>query len=162
MRAEDPSIEKVIAKAEVRFRDEELENDWSGQPIEEELPLHRPPYWKAGLEFAAPIALAYAQAEARTATDPVTFETFTENAVAVVAQEAFFNKLDPFARVPGGDLPARIVDRFISDVRAAIRGPMKKLHRDVWRQRAESGPQPDAGVPGPVILNPAVGGRHLG
>jgi hypothetical protein len=151
LRAEDPSIEKIIAKAEVRFRDEELENDWSGQPLEKALPLHRPPYWKPGLQFAAPIALAYAQAEARTAADPVTFEMFTENAVAVVAQETFFNKLDSFARVPGGDIPAHIVDRFISDVLAAIRRPMKKLHRDVWRRRVESGSHPDEGVPAPFI-----------
>ena len=150
LRKEDSSIEKVIASAEVRFRDKELENDWSGQPIEKELPTPKPPYWQAGIEYAAVIAVAYAQAEARTATDPVEFELFTENAVAVVAQETFFNKLDPYARVPGGAIHLRTVDAFRSELQLAIQQPLKKLHRDVWKRRAESGQRPEAGVPAPV------------
>ena len=31
-----PSLEDVIKEAEGRFRDQELEHDWSGQPIEED------------------------------------------------------------------------------------------------------------------------------
>jgi hypothetical protein len=151
LRKEDSSIEKVIADAEVRFRDRELESDWSGQPIEKEPPSPRPPWWKAGVEYAAPITVAYARAEARTATDPVGFESFTENAVAVVAQETFFNKLDSYARDPGGALRLRTVDAFASDLHSAIQQPLKKLHRDVWKRRAESGQRPEAGVPAPVI-----------
>ncbi len=158
LRKADSSIEKVIADAEVRFRDRELESDWSGQPIEKEPPSPRPPWWKAGIEYAAPITVAYAQAEARTATDPVGFELFTENAVAVVAQETFFNKLDSYARDPGNALRLRTVDVFASDLQSAIQQPLKKLHRDVWKRRAESSQGPEAGVPAPVIdvdSNPA-------
>lgn len=150
LRKEDSSIEKVIADAEVRFRDQELETDWSRQPVEKEPPSPRPPWWKAGVQYAAPIAVAYAQAEARTAIDPVGFELFTENAIAVVAQETFFNKLDAYARDPVDGLRLRTVDAFASDVQSAIQQPLKKLHRDVWKRRAESGQRPEP-VPTPVI-----------
>ena len=64
LKRDHPSIEHVIADAEATFRDEELEHDWSGQPI----PMDRvsqgqpvspvPPYWKASVDYAASIAVA--------------------------------------------------------------------------------------------------------
>ena len=99
-------LEEVIRGAEVRFRDQELEQDWSIQPIEDDRPAEgqprsTSPCWKAGVECAAALAVAYAKAELETAPDPTRFEFFTDDVAAVVAQTTFFNKLSEYMRVPG-------------------------------------------------------------
>ena len=143
-----PSLEDVIKEAEGRFRDQELEHDWSGQPIEEDGAADEkrspPPCWKAGIDLAAPIAVAYAKAQLGTAPDPATFERFTEDVVAVVAQNTFFSKLSEYMRNPHS-ISSLVVDQFIADVRAATRTAMKRLHRDAWRQgKRASKPQPQS------------------
>lgn len=131
-------LEEVIREAEVRFRDQELEQDWSIQPIENERPAEgqprsTPPCWKAGVECAAALAVAYAKAELETAPDPTRFEFFTDDVAAVVAQTTFFNKLSEYMRDPG-NISSFIVEQFIADVLATTRRAMKKFRRDAWRQ----------------------------
>jgi hypothetical protein len=134
---EHPSLEDAIKEAEGRFRDLELEQDWRSQPIEQDGGAEEmrspPPCWKAGIDLAAPIAVAYAKAQLGTAPDPATFERFTEDVIAVVAQNTFFSKLSEYMRNPHS-ISSLVVDQFIADVRAATRTAMKRLHRDAWRQ----------------------------
>jgi hypothetical protein len=139
LRAEHPSVEDAIKEAEGRFRDEELEQDWSSQPIENDSagggepisPL--PPCWIAARDCAALIAIAYAAAQARTDSDPAKFEQFTEDAVAAVAQDIFFSKLTEYARNPH-QVSSLVIDQFTADVRTAAKKAMKALQRDVWKR----------------------------
>ena len=99
-------LEEVIRETEVRFRDQEVEQDWSSQPIEndrapEGQPHSTPLSWKAAVECAATLAFADAKAELETAPDPTRFEFFTDDVAAVVAQTTFFNKLNEYMRDPG-------------------------------------------------------------
>ncbi len=152
LRREDASLEDAIKEAEGRFRDQELEHDWSGQPIEEDGAADEkrspPPCWKAGIDLAAPIAVAYAKAQLGTGQDPATFERFTEDVVAVVAQNTFFSKLSEYMRNPYS-ISSLVVDQFIADVRAATRRPMKELLRDVWKRRDRPNAGSDVGAPAP-------------
>jgi len=66
-----------------------------GQPVS---PL--PPYWKASVDYAASIAVAYAGARAIKASDPATFEQFTADVVTAVAEISFEKKLDEYAACP--------------------------------------------------------------
>lgn len=131
-------LEEVIREAEVRFRDQEVEQDWSSQPIEndrpaEDQPRSTPPSWNAAVECAAALAVAYAKAELETAPDPTRFEFFTDDVAAVVAQTTFLNKLSEYMRDPG-NISSFIVKQFIADVLATTKKAMKKLRRDAWRQ----------------------------
>ena len=134
LRREHPSLEDVITEAEDRFRDEELEHDWSSQPIEIGGISPLPSCWKPGIAYAVPVVVAYAEAQARKASDPVKFEQFTEDMVAAVAQETLLNKLSEYARVPG-NFSAPVIEAFIADVRGQTKRRMKKLRQDVLKRR---------------------------
>jgi hypothetical protein len=162
LRRDNPRLESVIAEAEVRFRDEELQHDWSSQPIEMEGVSPLPLCWKAGIEYAAPIAIAYADARARKATDPVKFEQFTEDVVAAVGEDTLLIKLSDYARIPG-NFSGPVIDRFVADVRAATKRAMKRFQRDVWkrcngmpRPRVESAPDTEARPVKPASRKPAA------
>jgi hypothetical protein len=133
LRQECPSLEDAITEAEVRFRDEELEHDWSSQPIEMAVPP-MPSCWKAGIARSTPIAIAYAKAKARKETDPAKFEQFTEDVVVAVAQDTLLNKLAGYAQTPGS-LSSPVIDKFIADAQAETKQTMKKLRQDVLKRR---------------------------
>jgi len=150
-----PWIEQVITDAEVRFRDQELDGDWAAHPVqatsfEAQRLSPLPPYWSPGIERAGRIAVAYSQAQAQTATDPVKFEQFIEDVLVAVAATTVRKKLDEYARVPP-ELQQRVIDQFTGDVRAATKREMKKLQQDVWKRRLEQQAESEYPPPTPAI-----------
>jgi hypothetical protein len=69
--SEDEGVRLARAKAEVQFRQQERPSEWKKQPIDGSTwklgqptsPL--PNYWEAGVQYAAALGLAYAEAVAR-------------------------------------------------------------------------------------------------
>jgi len=145
----DEGIRQARAAAEVQFRRQERPSEWKKQPIdvstwklgEPTKPL--PDYWEAGIQYAATLSVAYADAVALRGSngdpisDPELFRCFLDHGPSIAAEWAYDQKLRRYTGV-GYREQGMVPGRFCRDVADRISDQLAKLEEEVWRRHHDA------------------------
>lgn len=143
-------VRKARARAEVEFRSKEVGADWRKRPSYPGSDQEIPPHWRAGIQYAREIILAYGTAALDEFAHPNEFESFIRECEWVITLQTHERKLQPYDQAPPKGL-SLVQSNFHQLVRAAAAGENAQLLLDAW-QRYQDRLESDAA---PVVINPS-------
>lgn len=126
-------VRKARARAEVEFRSTEVRADWHNRPSWPASDQIVPPHWRAGIQYAREIILAYGTVALDRFEHPNEFESFIRECEWVIALRTHERKLQPYDQAPFKDL-SRVQSNFHQLVRAAVVEESARLGLEAWQR----------------------------
>jgi hypothetical protein len=143
-------VRKARARAEVEFRSMEVRADWHNRPSCPGSDQIVPPHWRAGIQYAREMILAYGTAALDRFEHPNEFESFIRECEWIIVLRTHERKLQPYDQAPLEEL-SLVQSNFHQLVRAAFSEENAQLLLDAW-QRYQDRLDTDAS---PAAINPS-------